>query len=130
MVKEIVVCIIENNKKEFLLQKKTMDYKRYPGMWSFFGGAAKSEDLHKEIAREIKEELGINLKPKFLFREIVNLGEEKSIIYVFLGYHNDLSKLKIGEGAGIAFHSKEELRNLKMLPEVKKILNIYLNKFN
>ena len=125
MEKQIAVCIIENSKKELLLQKKTMDYPLYPGAWCFVGGEAESEDFHKEMLREIKEELGIKLDIKFIFTEKISNKNNKYTFYVFLSRLNDLSKIKIGEGAGIAFFEKKELNTLKIHPETKKILNKY-----
>jgi ADP-ribose pyrophosphatase YjhB (NUDIX family) len=129
MEKQIVVCIIKNKKRELLLQKKTLDYPPYPGAWSVIGGEAESENLHKEMEREIKEEIGIKLKPKFIFKEKATLKRGKSIFYVFSAKLNEISRIKIGEGAGVAFFSKKELKKLNINPESKKILNIYLNKF-
>ncbi len=129
MEKQIAVCIIENSKKELLLQKKTMDYPLYPGAWCFVGGEAESEDFHKEMLREIKEELGIKLDIKFIFTEKISNKNNKYTFYVFLSRLNDLSKIKIGEGAGIAFFEKKELNTLKIHPETKKILNKYFKGF-
>lgn len=129
MERIIVVCIIENNKKELLLQKKTMDYPIYPGLWCFFGGQAESENLHKEIERELKEEIGIKPKVKFMFSEKIVSKNGKSIFYVFSTKISDLSKIKIGEGAGIAFFAKKELNTIKMHPETKKILTKYFKEF-
>jgi len=129
MEEKIVICIIENNKKELLLQKKTWDYPFYPGMWCFSGGKAESEDLNKEIKRELKEEIGIKLKPKFLFNQKIILANHRLIFYVFFAKLNDISKVKIGEGAGIAFFGKEELKNLNFNPINKKILNRYFKEF-
>ncbi len=128
MEKIIVVSIIENSKKEMLLQKKTLDYPLYPGVWCFVGGGAKSEDLHKEIQREIKEELGIKLSVKFLFGQRVISKMGKSMFYVFLSRLDKIKDVKIGEGAGVAFFAKKELRELRINPETKKILNTYFKK--
>ena len=129
MEKTLVVSIIENSKKEVLLQKKTMDYPIYPGAWCFVGGEAESEDFHKEMLREMKEELGIKLDIKFIFTEKILDKRYKYTFYVFLAKLNDLSKIKIGEGAGIAFLEKKELNTIKMHPETKKILTKYFKRF-
>ncbi len=127
--KTIVVCIIENDKKELLLQKRTLDYSTYPGVWSFFGGEAESEDLHKEMNRELEEEIGIKLSLKLIFNQENILNKDKLIIHVFLAKLNDLSKIKIREGAGMAFFEKKELKNLKINPYDEKILNRYFKEF-
>ncbi|OQA68491.1 MAG: hypothetical protein BWY36_00396 [Candidatus Diapherotrites archaeon ADurb.Bin253] len=129
MEKTIVVTIIENNKKELLLQKKSLDYPVYPGVWCFVGGEAESEDFHKEMLREIKEELGIKMNVKFMFTEKTISKRGKSTFYVFLGKLNDLSKIKIKEGVGIALFGKKELNQLRIDPETKKILIKYFKEF-
>lgn len=129
MTKSSVVCIIENDKKEILLQKKTLDYPNYPGIWSPFGGEAESEDMEKEMNRELEEEIGIKLDIKLLFNQKIKLHEEKVMFYVYLANLNNISVIRIGEGAGLAFFGKEELRKLKFRPEDKKILYKYIKKF-
>ncbi len=128
MVKESVVCIIKNDKGELLLQKKTMDYKPAPGQWCLFGGEAESKDFDKEIKRELKEELGIKIKPKFIFTKKIKARNKNIIFYVFLEKINDLSKIKLGEGAGFALFDKKELKNLNIAPEIKMVLKEYFKK--
>jgi len=132
MEKETVVCIIKNRKGEVLLQKKTFDYKTAPGKWCLWGGEAESKNLNKEMRRELKEELGMRLKPKFMFKKRINAREnekkEKAIFYVFLDKIDNLSKIKLNEGAGFAFFDKKELKNLNIASEIKIILNEYFKK--
>lgn len=125
-MEEYVACIILNNKGEILLQKKTLDYGRYPGMWTIFGGASESKNHEREIKREIKEELGIDIKVKkeFKFAE----KDNPEIGYVFSSEVNDLSKLSVGEGAGIAFFGKEELRDLKITPTSDKVIKMFFER--
>jgi ADP-ribose pyrophosphatase YjhB (NUDIX family) len=129
MEKLIAACIIENDKGELLLQKKTQDYPIYHGMWCLFGGAAESEDLHKEMNRELKEEIGIKPSIKFIFTMHIKVDKRESMMNVFLAKINDLSKIKLGEGAGYAFFGKEELRDLKIHPEASRVLNKYFKEF-
>ncbi|MFZ1971177.1 MAG: NUDIX domain-containing protein [Candidatus Nanoarchaeia archaeon] len=123
-MRDSVVCIIRNDKGEILLQKKTLDYARAPGKWSLFGGAAESDNFEKEMNRELKEEIGINMKLKFNFDFFSKEGK----LYVFSSNLNDISKLSIGEGAGIAFFGEEELKDIKLLPECEKAIKMFLKK--
>ena len=71
MVRKIVaVCMLLNKNNEVLLQKKTNDYKSWPGgVWSFFGRTIKKSETPKEaIIREIKEEINIDLKDSKLLK--------------------------------------------------------------
>jgi len=128
MEKEVVVCIIRNSKGEVLLQKKTENYKPEPGKWCLFGGQAESKNINKEIERELKEELGIKLKPKFIFTKKITIKKEKIIFYVFLDRINDLSKIRLGEGAGFALFDKKELKKLDIAYDVRLILREYFKK--
>ncbi len=54
---------IMNKNNEILLQKRNMNLKMYPGMWENTGGAVKhGESSFKAINREVKEELGLEVK--------------------------------------------------------------------
>ena len=118
--REVVICMIENDQGEVLLQKKTMDYEKGPGVWAFFGGETESKDLEKEILRELEEEVGFKLPVEFLFKMS---GE--FLLHVFQGKLNDLSKISLGEGAGFAFFAKDELEDLKLT----KLMRIILDKY-
>ncbi len=63
-------CLLFNLKGEILLQKKTADYKRNPSTWVLFGGKVENkEDPEDTIVREIREEIGLSIKPIF-FKKI------------------------------------------------------------
>lgn len=125
-MEKTIVCIITNDKGEILLQKKTTDYKRFPGRWCLFGGGAESEEMDKEMKREIMEELGVDISVKFLF----NFNYEDFEQHVFSSSLNDLSELSIGEGAGIAFFAKEELDKLSIIPESYKAIKMFFRSLN
>ena len=119
MKQELVICVIKNSKGEFLLNKKSANHLYYPGRWCFFGGKAKSRNLKKEMIRELKEEAGIMLNPKFIFTKDILTKKGKMKIHVFSEKINEITKVKLGEGAGFAFFQKKELNNLKIGPDVK-----------
>lgn len=53
---------IRNSKGEFLLQKRSMNKKNFPGDWSITGGGVDSGETTLDAAiRECKEELGIDI---------------------------------------------------------------------
>ena len=62
---QVVHLWIQNSNGEFLIQKRSMKKKVHPGMWSITGGAVDSlEEPTTAVARECKEEIGIELKPQ------------------------------------------------------------------
>jgi len=58
-----VPVIIQNSKNEILLGKRSKDTLAYPSLWGLPGGMADyGEKLIGTAKREIKEELGVNIK--------------------------------------------------------------------
>ena len=61
----VVEAIIINSKGEILLSKRSEFKQKYPLMWECTGGSCiKDESSIEAILREIKQELGIELKEK------------------------------------------------------------------
>ena len=53
---------IVNSKREFLIQKRSANKKKFPNMWSMTGGAVlKGETSEQGAIREVAEELGVSL---------------------------------------------------------------------
>jgi 8-oxo-dGTP pyrophosphatase MutT (NUDIX family) len=123
---DVVCAIITNNKGEILLQKKTLDYKRSPGRWSLFGGQAESEDMKKEMERELMEELGVEMNPKMEFDFDFKSSDNSGKFYIYSSRWNDLSKFSIGEGAGIAFFGRSELPKLDIDTFSDKAIKLFL----
>lgn len=75
---------IMNKNNEILLQKRNMNLKMYPGMWENTGGAVKhGESSFKAINREVKEELGLEVKKeKTIF--IASFKRSKDFVDVWL----------------------------------------------
>ena len=61
--------LLFNSKGEFLLQKRSLDKKWYPGLWTYpVAGTVANESYRECIEREMKEALGIKLPHKELFK--------------------------------------------------------------
>ena len=75
---------IMNKNNEILLQKRNTNLKMYPGMWGNTGGAVKhGESSFKAINREVKEELGLEVKKeKTIF--IASFKRSKDFVDVWL----------------------------------------------
>lgn len=75
---------IMNSKKEFLIQKRSLLKKSYPGIWAMTGGSALSGETSLEaIKRETFEELGIQINEENL--KLVNKIKGKhTLIDVYL----------------------------------------------
>lgn len=58
----VVAAIVQNSNGEFFCAKRG-DWKKDPGKWEFPGGKAEpGEELEAALVREIKEELGVEIK--------------------------------------------------------------------
>ncbi len=58
-----VPVIIQNSKKEILLGKRSKNMSTFPGFWGLPGGMPEHNEKIQETAkREVKEELGIDIK--------------------------------------------------------------------
>ena len=68
MINSAVAIVLFDKKHKILLQHRTNNANRNPGIWGFFGGRIKpGESPLKALYREIWEELRYLLKAPFLF---------------------------------------------------------------
>lgn len=108
-----VVVFIQNNKNEFLLQKRV---KKKDGKWATTGGHPVSGETSKQgIITEIKEELGINVVEENvkLFKTIKT--EDDFVDIYYLKEDIDINEIKI---------QKEEVEDVKWatIEEIQKMI--------
>lgn len=108
-----VVVFIQNNKNEFLIQKRV---KKKDGKWATTGGHPVSGETSKQgIITEIKEELGINVVEENvkLFKTIKT--EDDFVDIYYLKEDIDINKIKIQE---------EEVEDVKWstIDEIQKMI--------
>ena len=61
----LVAIWIVNSENKLLDSKRSSNKKRYPNMWAMTAGAMNiDENMNQAIIREVKEELGIDIKRK------------------------------------------------------------------
>ena len=123
---EYVGAIILNPNNEILLQRKSLRYKKWPGFWTTFGGAADNGEspidaFHREV---VNEETGlklfdVNLFEKFYIDESKygNYGQPNPSIgwchFFAARFDGDLSKIVLREGAGFSVWDRSELPSIK-----------------
>lgn len=108
-----VVVFMQNNKNEFLLQKRV---KKKDGKWATTGGHPISGETSKQgIITEIKEELGINIVEENvkLFKTIKT--EDDFVDIYYLKEDIDINEIKI---------QKEEVEDVKWatIEEIQKMI--------
>lgn len=120
-----VSVILENYSNEFLLQlREDIDGIAYPGYWGFFGGGIEEgESPLGSAKRELKEELGLNLKESdFEFR--FNSSSTSGKGYVFhLKLDFNIEDLNLMEGEAMKLFTINDLNKIKKrTPEITLFL--------
>lgn len=102
--KVTVAAIIENERGEILLEKRKIEpFKNY---WALPGGHIEAcETAKKAVRREVEEETGIKIKPKFLFYQD-EIFPEISWHAVALVFYSKVKKAKL-------FPQRKEVSELK-----------------
>ena len=107
-----VVIFIQNNKNEFLLQKRV---KKNDGKWATTGGHPVSGETSKQgIVTEIREELGVNVTEKniILFKTLKT--EDDFVDLYYLKENIDIDKIKIQkeEVEEVKWATTDEIQNM------------------
>ncbi|MFA6376901.1 MAG: NUDIX domain-containing protein [Candidatus Paceibacterota bacterium] len=125
MEKTKVCLIIGNGKGEMLLQLR--DEAPQIGKWVLFGGGVKcGETAGQALAREIKEELGYEIKEADFFGDYEDNGI-KQIIYV-LRESVEAADLALHEGAAMRFFAPADIDGLTVGFNFKQIIDDYFNR--
>ena len=107
---------IQNDKGEFLIQKRSPSKKVFPNFWSITGGGVDSgESTLDTVFRECKEELGIIAEEKNL-ELILSIKRKSDFVDIYLLKHNiELKDIVMQE---------EELTDVKWatLSEIKAMI--------
>ena len=137
--KGAVAGVILNPKNEILLQFKDSGYPWFQEKWCCFGGAIEpGEDPEDTFLREMQEELGGKLKDMNYFRcykDITDIHRDgrKSRIYdvhVFgARYTGKVSDIRLGEGGGFVFLSRNSLDTHPIIEHDKKFIKDYLDHY-
>ena len=73
-----VSCIVINNKKQILLQKRSANKKQYPSCWGLFAGHVVGyDDIMDSIVTEMREELVSEIKEENLFLLVPKIKNQR-----------------------------------------------------
>lgn len=126
---------IFNRKKQLLMQKRSRTKDMYPGYWAFsVGGHVDSGSNYEEtVRREMREELGLEVKVIPLQKVLQREPEETEFWQVYLGIHDgpfpNFNKVEADE---MRFFDVDELLKqsipmppnvIKLLPSVKEMID-------
>jgi isopentenyldiphosphate isomerase len=113
--------ILKNSKGQILLQKRNKDKKWDPDKFAYSAGGTVAQETYKEcILKETKEELGINIRAKKLFR----IRYKSDVDNAFLMIYEAVSDDKIN-------FEKKEIQFVKWVSEdyLKKDIEKNPNKY-
>ena len=127
-VKATVGCIIEKDRKILLALRNHEPFKDY---WCLPGGHIDfSETPEEVVAREIKEETGLDIMPKFFnyFNEFCEEHDWHAVVLIFYAKGRGEAKKDGKEIQELGWFDKEQIFNLKLAFEHKKVLEEYFKK--
>ena len=121
--------ILQDHQGRILLQLRDINDRTIgPGLWSFFGGHVEgNEDLRTAAVREMAEETGITLDPATLTPVARAQSMKGTQLYGFVATRpTNPSEITLGEGAGFAFLTPDQIRGLTMIPAAGAIVHHFL----
>ena len=126
--RSVAVFILQDSRGRVLLQHKAKDSKVLPNQWAFFGGGIDAgETPEKAVAREAKEELGIDLKDVDLLGRYVAPFEgglwEQFVFIGELAHTPEELRQQQTEGQGMGLFARDELTGLGLNTHIRKILD-------
>ena len=130
-MKKIAAIIFENGKGEFLLYLR--DNKPgipFPNHWDLIGGHIEEGETPEEaLVREVREELGIELKEYNFFRtyECTDGDAYPNMKYIYSGKIDiPIEEITLYEGVRPAYFSREEIPDVKFANILKQIVMDYI----
>lgn len=131
MKKKVVLIVLYDHERRFLLQHRSKDARLCPGYWAFFGGSVEERETPLEaIHRETLEEINLKLKtPQLIIELDFKEGNVSCFIYVYMeAFNSDKSVLRLQEGQGFGWFKESEMANLKMLERDRQIIRTVLSR--
>jgi 8-oxo-dGTP diphosphatase len=128
-VNRFVGIILTNAEAKVLLQLRCKDERLYPNCWTLPGGKVEAgESPEQAIVREVKEELGLDLRDHSLFKTIVeNTPDEIMERHIYWGRISErVENLKLGEGAALKYFSSKRILRLKVAFDLKPVIMDFL----
>lgn len=131
------VAVIQRSDGRILLLKRSESEKVYPGAWTFPGGKMEGNDtITQTLAKEVKEECNLDLKPGFLLikeKAIKRPDGQTSKSLSFLCSVKNLEAIKIdtkdfSDYAWVNLNELKKLEHVGIEAEFKKVKSIFDSK--
>ncbi len=122
LIHRAICVIVFNSKGEVILQKRSAKKDMEPGKWSgsVAGHLSPGESYESAAKREAKEELGIDIQPKQLYKLICANGKETEMFVAFAAKPD-----------GPFRPDPEEIEDIKAFPleKIKRMMEADTDKF-
>lgn len=130
---EVVITAIVIKEGKYLITRRSLGKKRFPGMWTVPGGKLETKDylslpkdtkhhwynvLEKVLKREVKEEVGINIKNIEYVTSLAmvhNNGNPSLIVSCMAQYASGKIKLQKGETDKFEWVSLKEAKKFDLI---------------
>lgn len=130
--KQSVHVWIINNKEKLLIERRSFNMRKNPGKWAFVGGVPDTGETSLEGAiREVKEELGIELKQRDI-ELLISLKREHDFVDVWIAKDDtELEDIIMQESevSEVKWVSIDELEKLINNGEFVPSINLYYELF-
>jgi len=116
-----VKVVLTNDAEEILLQLRSLNMEK-GGKWSLWGGGIEENETPEEaIVREVKEEIGFDLKD---FTKIDERTDEEGRYRYWYKAHiaKPISELTLNEGDDMKFFTYEETKEIPLTINTQRIL--------
>ncbi len=132
-MKKIAAIIFENDRGEFLFYlRDNRPGIPFPRHWDLFGGHVEEGETPEEaLVREVKEEIGYDLKEYKFFRkyECPEGDAYPNIKYIFSGRINlPVAEITLLEGEKARYFTEEEVPDIKFANILKMIVLDYIKR--
>lgn len=130
---EVVITAIIVKGGKYLITRRSPNKKRFPGMWTVPGGKLETDDyiklskdtkyywynvLEKVLRREVKEEVGVNIKNIEYVTSLATVhadGSPSLVISCMADYVSGKIKLQEGETDDFAWVSLKEAKKYQLI---------------
>jgi 8-oxo-dGTP diphosphatase len=106
----------------------------HPAHWAGFGGAIEAgESFEEALQREVLEETGVAITEAEFVTEVTDEVSEDGggdLVRIYVSFDKiRLSEIDLGEGAGVASFTFEELDSVMLSPFVRRALTLCRDRF-
>jgi 8-oxo-dGTP diphosphatase len=121
------MIFINDKKKVLLFLRDNKDGLPYPNMWCLLGGTVeRGEKPEIAVAREMKEELGIEIQHPQLYKVVEFPDRIENIFWQHLELAESQLNLQLKEGQRVSWFSKKEIEKMVLAFEFNKVVEKFM----